>query len=265
MDEGLRYTAISTLLGLKGPEGPRIISQMIQQQHDTIQQVKLGLISLEFADQLKPEMLEPLAKSRSSLAAAIGSLAQKSTDGSDNTTGLVNLMKLGHPIVLEWGLALSDRIDPDRRLALRTAIVNQSTIVDNVRDRDYERAAVAAQKMLDEDGPAGRKTVISLLKSDNRAVVEATLAGIYRSRAENQSEMVMPFWDSLIKTTSTEAAANYAALILAREGHKEPIKWLPGMVAGGTVQGPGFRALAGWYYAKLQGQTGELLKGTLAD
>ena len=101
---------------------------------------------------------------------------------------------------------------------------------------------------------------MTLLKSDNRAVVEAVLAGIYRSTAENQSELVTPIWDGLTKTSSTETAANYAALILARDGHKEPLVWLPGMVAGGTVQGQGFRALAGWYYTKLRGQTAALIK-----
>jgi len=97
------------------------------------------------------------------------------------------------------------------------------------------------------------------------SVVEAALAGIYRSKAENQAELVMPIWDGLTRTTSTETAANYAALILARAGRKEPLTWLPGMVVGGTVQRAGFRALAGWYYAKLKGQTGELLKYGLSD
>jgi hypothetical protein len=37
------------------------------------------------------------------------------------------------------------------------------------------------------------------------------------------------------------------------------------MVMGGTAQGAGFRALAGWYYAKMKGQTGKLLDAVLAD
>jgi hypothetical protein len=119
--------------------------------------------------------------------------------------------------------------------------------------------------MLNTDADAGRKTVAGLLQSDNRAVVEAVLAGIYRSRAKDQSELVMPIWAGLTKTTSTETAANYAALILARDGRKEPLTWLPGMVVGGTVQGPGFRALASWYYAKLQGQADSLIKNAIAD
>src|SRR5690606_2105488 len=51
-DEGLRYTAVSTLLALKQPDGPRILADMIQKQKDSISQVKLGLISLEYATDL---------------------------------------------------------------------------------------------------------------------------------------------------------------------------------------------------------------------
>ncbi len=264
-DEGLRYTAVSMVLGLKGPEGPRVLSDMINRQRETIQQVKLGLISLEYADQLKPAMLDPLVKSRSALASTIGTLARKGAEGSDTTGGVINIIKDGHPIVLNWALAYADRTDGDRRLMIRTAVVNQATIVDKVRGEDFVRATDAAQKILEEDGVAGRKTMMNLLRSDNRAVVEATLAGIYRSKAENQAELVMPIWDGLIRTTSTESSANYAALILAREGHAEPKDWFPGMVAGGTVQVPGFRVLAGWYYAKLKGQSRELLRAALAD
>jgi hypothetical protein len=264
-DEGLRYTAVAVLLSFKAPEGSRILSDMIGQQKETIQQVKLGLISLEFSDQVKPASLDPLANSRSNLAKSIGTLAQKAAGGADSTAGLLALLKEGHPIVLDWALSYSDRTDTDRQIAIRTALVNQATIVDNVRDKDYERAVMSTQKLLDENGAAGRRIVEGLLKSDNRAVVEAALAGIYRSSVENQADLVMPIWEGLTRTTSTETAANYAALILARAGRKEPVSWLPGMVVGGTVQGQGFRALAGWYYAKLKGQTGELLKYALSD
>jgi hypothetical protein len=148
---------------------------------------------------------------------------------------------------------------------LRMAVIGQATIVDNQRERDYERAVLSTEKVLNDDGAAGRRAIVGFLKSDTRAVVEAVLAGIYRSKAENQAELVKPVWEGLTRTTSAETASNYAALILAREGHKEPLTWLPGMVAGGSAQGTGFRALAGWYYAKLKGQTDVLLKYVLAD
>jgi hypothetical protein len=264
-DEGLRYTAVSTLLALKQPDGPRIIADMIQKQKDSIAQVKLGLISLEFASELKPGVTAPLLQSRSQLAKSVATLAQKAAQGNDGTSDLVKLMKEGHPIVLDWALASSERGDAERKMALRTAIINQATIVDEQRGRDYERAAVAAQRILEDGGPAGRQQLASLVKGDNRAVAEAVLAGIYRSNSINQSELVLPVWETLSRSTSEETAANYAAIILAREGKMEPLAWLSGMVMGGTVQSQGFRGIAGWYYAKLQNQTDLLLKKALAD
>jgi hypothetical protein len=264
-DEGLRYTAVSALLTLQNPDGPRLLADMIQKHHETIQQVKLGLIALEGAADLKPSMVAPLAQSRSGLVKAIGQLAQQAAEGVDIAPGLVKLLQLGHPIVLDWALANSEHGAPARKLEIRQAIIEQATIVDDVRGRDYERAAVAAQRILEDNGADGRKLIATLLKNDNRAIVESVLAGTYRSGVENETELVLPVWDALSKSTTQETSANYAALILARESRMEPLAWLSGMVLGGTVQNPGFRGLAGWYYAKLLGKNGELMKKVLAE
>ncbi|MGN6370810.1 MAG: hypothetical protein ACTHN5_21355 [Phycisphaerae bacterium] len=263
-DEGLRYTAVTTLLAIKHPEGPRVLASLIQGQRDTIQQVKLGLISLEFGPQLKPSMLTPIAESRSELVSTIGSISKEGASGRDITSRLVKLIKQGHPIVLDWALAYSDRAEMERRVELLTAVIGQSTIVDEVRGRDYERAVLAAEKLVELPENKGRERVASLLTSNNRAVVEAVMAGIYRSNAKDQSALVLPVWDSLRKTKTAEMAANYAALILAREGHAEVTDWLSGMVLGATIQNPGFRVLAGWYYAKLEGKEQVLIQRVVA-
>jgi hypothetical protein len=114
-------------------------------------------------------------------------------------------------------------------------------------------------------GSGRRSRLAALVLGDNRAVAEAVLAGIYRSATANESDLVLPAWDTLSRSTSEETAANYAALILAREGKNQPLAWLSGMVMGGTVQSQGFRGIAGWYYAKLLNQTDTLLKKALAD
>ncbi len=264
-DEGLRYTAVSTLLSLNHPDGPKILGSLIQSDHEIVQQVKLGLMAMEFASHLTPAMLDPIAHSRSSLVASIGTLAQEGAAGTDNTAGLLKLIKQGHPIVLDWALAsYSDKVDKDRQLDLLAALVNQSTIVDETRGRDYERAAMAAEKMLEKCGKEGRVMIATLLKSGNRAVVEAVIAGIYRSDAADQSELILPVYSQLQTSSSLETSANYAALILAREGHKETIPWLAGMVLGSTAQNTGFRGLAGWYYAKLVGQEDAMIQHVLA-
>ncbi len=264
-DIGLRFTAVSTLLSLHAPEGARAFSQLVKTQHGLPDQVKLGLIALGHPTDLNAAMIAPLTTSDSRLAQSVAQIARKAIAG-DSTADLIALIKVGDPIILDWSLSYTDHLDEGPQLAIRTALVNEARIVDNERENDYETAALAAERMLETDGPAGRKAVAALLQSENRAVVEASLAGLYRSNVQNQSELVMPIWDGLTKTTSTETAANYAALILAREGHKEPLNWLPGMVAGGaSVQGPGFRALASWYYAKLTGHGPEFVKAVLAD
>ncbi len=259
-DEGLRYTAVTTLLSIKHPQGPKVLASYIQKQRDTIQQVKLGLISMEFDTQLKPGMLEPIAQSRSDLVSTIGKLSQEGASGRDITPGLVKLIKQGHPIILDWALAYSDRAELNRRIDLLEAVIGEATIVDDVRGRDYERAVLAAEKLVELDDNKGRPRASALLASTNRAIVESMMAGIYRSSAKDQSSLVMPVWDTLRKTKGAEMATNYAALILAREGHAEATDWLSGMVMGATIQNPGFRVLAGWYYAKLQGKQQVLIQ-----
>lgn len=260
-DEGLRYTALVALLQLKNPAAPEILTKLLQTDRDQYQQIKLGLISLEFADRLSPGALDPLVKSKTTLARQIGTLAQQASANraTDLTAGILKLIQDGQPVVMDWALMYSDRADPDRRLAIRSAIMNAATIVDDNRGKDYERAAVAAQKTV-EDSDEGRRLVASLLSSENKAVVEACLAGIYRSEVKDQSAFVLPLFDRYTKAPHAETIANYAALILAREGHTEALAWLPNMVIGSTVQNPGFRALAGWYYASLKGQSAAFIK-----
>jgi hypothetical protein len=264
-DEGLRYTALAAALSFKSTAAPGLLADMITKQTDSIQQVKLGLIAIEHGSQLKPEMVAPLLKTKSTLARSIANVAQKSASGEDVTADIVALLKEGQPIVLDWAAAYSDRTSPERRFALRAALVEHATIVDDMRGRDFERAALAAQKILAEDGDAGRKFIAATLKSENRAAVEAALAGIYRSESNNQSDLVLSVWDGLTKITSLENATNFAALVLAREGKQEALPWLSNMVKGGTAQGPGFRALAGWYYAKLKGSPASFLDKVFSD
>jgi hypothetical protein len=93
----------------------------------------------------------------------------------------------------------------------------------------YERAALAAQKILADDGEAGRK-IIAGVPSNPR--IGRRWRRLWRASSartpKNHSELVMGVWDGLTKSTSLENATNYAALILAREGKQEALTWLPG-------------------------------------
>ncbi len=269
VSEDLRMVALQTVLAFKLPAGPPILAGLIADEKDTFHQIKLGLIAIEFADQLTPAQVAPLEAAKSALPQTIGRIARRGAAHADITADLIDLLKLGHPIVLTWALDYAQRATPQRALAIRTALVKLAKVVDERRDQDFELAARAAQQILETHTPASRQTLADLLKSDNPAVVEAVMLGLVRSDNRNLTEFVLPFWTAFSQKQSTTYynAANYAALILAREGHKQPREWLAGMITGGAfpgVESIGFRAMAGWYYAKLAGEDAALLKRVIA-
>jgi hypothetical protein len=270
MDVTLRQSAVGTLLALGRGEGSRILGKMIDKEmespgSDALQEMRLGLIALEFAKQMEAGQIAPLAKSKSTVVQKIAAMARQACEGGDFGPMLLKLMKEGHPLILDWSLLYAQRSDAEHRKDICTTLVGMSTIVDDQRGRDYERAVLAAQKLIEENTPAARSLIASFLRSDNPAIVEAVLDGMVRSQVVNLSELVLPVWPTLTKSAALESAANYAAMILARENQKEALPWLEGMVQGGTVQNVGFRALAGWYYARLSGQTEVLIKRLLAQ
>ena len=256
----LRQTAIATLLSLHDPLGGDALKDLIDARKDVGDQLSFGLTAIEFADQLKPAQISGLGLSTggqalgSPLLKAVSDLARKAVAGEDITSGLMTLVKQGQPIVANWALGYASSAPAARKLAIRVAIIEQASIVDDVRGADLERAAIAAHRVVDDCGDEGRKELGRMLKDTNRAAAEAILAGMYRANATNLSPLVTPIWEDLQKSAASEIAANYAALLLAREGSKEPLKWLAGMIQGGTVQNIGFRAMAGWQYAKLKDQ-----------
>lgn len=268
VDTTVRMTAITVLLALNKGDGPQLLSEMILQKTGAIEQIKLGLIALEHAARLKPESLDTLANSKNKTVASLGHLAQQAASGKDATADFIVLLQTtGHPILLDWSLLYAERADGFRQLQLREAIVNQAAIVDRRREQDYERAAIAAEKLVsngDTPGNAdpnspGRLVIKRLLASDNPGVVEATLLGLARSDQTNLRDLVLPVWTpKFYKKSTNEAAANLAALILAREGGKEPLTYLQSMTE--TAENSGYRALAGWYYAKLTNQSEALVK-----
>ncbi len=260
-DDALRRAAVSTMLNLHAPGAPAAFGKLLEQQKQTIQQVKLGLIAIQFGPQLKAEQILPLEKSKVSLVSAIGKIARQSTEGNSSKEDLLKLMAQGHPIILDWALNYSDAVDADLCTAIRDVIIQQATILDQQRGRDYERAVVAAERMTETNTPADRAQLAKYLKADNMAVIEATLAGMAHSQSRDVADVVLPNWPTLKKKSSLEQACNYAAIVLARENHAEAKSWLADMVQGATIKNGNvsLRALAGWYYAKLTGQTEALI------
>jgi hypothetical protein len=267
----IRLAAVATLLALKQPQGPVELANLVETEAEqdspsVMEQLKLGLIAFEFADQLSAPQVKGLSKTKSDLVRSVAALARQAIAGNDATPNLVTLMKEGDPVILSWALAYADRASPDRQRAIYLTLINLATVVDDQRGRDFDNAAAAAQKIAESKAPDARQVLAALLKSNNRAVVEATLAGMLRTEdGQTFSDLVQPMWADLNRSAAMESATNDAALILGREGDKEVCAWLSGMVEGGTVQDSGFRVLAGWYYAKLNGETGTLCDQVLAS
>ncbi len=269
-DTAMRQNAVGALLALGSADGSRLLGQMIETEMakpaaDPLQQIRLGLMAFEFGRQMQPDQVAQLANSKDGVVKMISAMAQQACEGRDATATLLKLIKEGHPLILDWALLYAERCDADHARDIRLALIAMSTVVDEQRGRDYERAVLAAQKLVEDNTPASRRLLDPLLHSENPAVVEAALAGMMRADQNDLSALVMPIWKHLNESAALENAANYAALILAHEGHAEAQAWLQGMVQGGTVQNVGFRALAGWYYAKLHNQSDELLKQVLAQ
>lgn len=265
----LRRTALSTLMAMKHGSAGEVYGSLAKAQTDVIPQLELAMLAIEFPEGLKTDHMATFANSRSKLVRTLGGIAGQAVGGADFSKDLLRLMKDGDPIVLKWALVYAEHAPEALRLPLRAAVVQQATIVDDQRKADFERAAMAAQAILEADTKEGHAALAEFLKSDNHAVVEATLAGLARSEKRSLAELVMPFWErfSARPSSNLTPAANYAALLLAREGKKEPRRWLAGMVQGGnlsSLQDLSFRVLAGWYYAKLGGEGEGLVKRVAA-
>lgn len=265
----IRQAAVSALLALGKPAGGEVLSLLIAARKDVTEQIALGLVAIEFAGNLKSADVANLGLGRSGqplnsqLLKNIAEIARKAVAGGkaaepEITRDIEALIAKGQPIVLNWALGYSATAPAERKLLLRVGIIQQSSVLDDVRGADYDRAAVAAQRLIEECGEDGRKALARLLRSNSRATVEATLLGLLRSNAKDLADLVLPVYPELTRTN--ESAANFAALLLAREGRKDALPWLAGMVQGGTVEDRGLRALAAWQYVKLKDQAASVLK-----
>jgi hypothetical protein len=268
----LAKAALATLLALGDPDAPKILEGQILARREMVDQLNLGLTAIEYAGQLKASNIEKLGAGKSlPLMRAVTEAARKAVAASGPegeqavTDAIMTLAQDGQPIVLSWVLGYSASAPKARQIALREMLVKQATILDDVRGPDYDRAATAANRLIEDDGEEGRKTVAAIVAGNNRGAVEAALLGMLRSDAKGLSALIpAKVYSDLCSSAARENAANYATLLLAREGKAEALPWLGGMINGGSVQNIGFRALAAWYYAKLKGQSGAMLERVLA-
>jgi hypothetical protein len=266
----LAMTAMATLLALNDPEGPKVLEQMIAVRREISDQLTLGLTAIEFADRLTPKAVAKLGERKlSKLVIAVSDTAkmavEKKGEGKEVSDAVLALVQDGQPIVLNWALGYSATAPKDRQVTMRVALVNKSSILDDARETAYERAAIAANRLIEENGEEGRKEIAAILKGNNRGATEAALLGMMRAtNAKDLSSLIdAKNYQDWCKSSAMEYSANYATLILAREGKQEARDWLGGMLT--NVQNAGTRSVAAWYYVKLKGQEKAVLDKVVAE
>ncbi len=253
-----RLSAIRALLKMNDPAGAILFGQAVRDARGVVDRIEAGLAAIQYGHLIKAADITPLEKTRSPLLRDIAKTASIAASGKDPTPDLLHLINQGQPIFLNWVLSYCSEPTAAHKTALLAALVKLSTIVDGDRTQDFGRAVLAAQQLAQTDTPADRHLLAGFLKSPQRGIVEAVLVGMLRSRQHNFSPLILPVLPSLLNNRDRRIA-QCAAIILGREGAKQAVPLLAHVCLGSVDRSDGFRAVAGWYYAKLTGQTAALL------
>ncbi|NNM84199.1 MAG: hypothetical protein HKL96_00340 [Phycisphaerales bacterium] len=254
----VQRAAITTLLALNDKRGIRDLAAAIAHASGVINRIELAFLAIEFGKRLTAADVKPLGKANSPLLADLAKAAQEAAGGGDPHHELIALVQQGQPIFLNWLLEYAKEPGTPHRLDYLKRIIRLGIVADNQRDLDYARAVLAAEYLAKSKQPAARKLLAELLQMPRGSAVEAVLAGMVRSNERNFSPLLLPLWHAL--KHRRHRVSDYAALLLAREGHARALPQLAHAVMFELTRSRGFRAVAGWYYAKLTHSTNELLK-----
>ena len=253
-----RLSAIRALLAMNSPMGGPLLGHAIRDATGAVERIEAGLTAIQYAHLIKVADIAPLQKTHSPLLRDISKTALMATSGQNPTPSLLRLINQGQPIFLNWLISYCSEPATPHKTPLLAALVKLSTIVDGDRTQDYGRAVLAAQQLAQADSPADRQLLAGFLHSSERGIVEAVLVGMVRSRQRNFSALILPVLPSLLKNRDRRIG-QYAAIILGREGARQAVPLLARVCLRSVDRSDGFRAVAGWYYAKLTGQTAALL------
>ncbi len=255
---GTRRGAVTALLYMHAPGAGRRLEHLIAESHNTIDRIELGLLAIEYGQQVSPASIRKLLKTHSPLQRDIARAGLLAAYHKDPLPEILHLVHQGQPLFLNWVYGYCRNPANPHRLRLLTALVHYATVVDSQRDVDYLRAEAAAKRIANMDSPAARRLLAGFLQSVNHGVVEAALGGMMQSRKMNFGPLVAPIWPQLRKSHDHQIR-QYAAIVLSRAGLKMAMPELRNIVLYNDRRTDGFRAVAGWYYLKLAGQTRRLL------
>ncbi|NNM87245.1 MAG: hypothetical protein HKL95_01865 [Phycisphaerae bacterium] len=255
-----RLSAIRALLRMNEPAGAVLLGQAIGEAKGVVDRIEAGLTAIQYAHLIKAADIAALQKTRSPLLRAIAQTAVVAASGRNPTLDLLRLINQGQPIFLNWVISYCSEPATPHKTPLLAALVKLSTIVDGDRTQDYARGVLAAQQLAQTDSAADRRLLAGFLNSSERGIVESVLVGMIRSRQHNFTPLILPVLPSLLKNRDRRIG-QYAAIILGREGTRQAVPLLARVCLGSVDRSDGFRAVAGWYYAKLTHQTPALLNG----
>ncbi len=253
-----RRRAVETLLLLGDPSGPALLARRIAHARGTMDRIELGFLAMRFGRRLNPPEVAPLAATDSPLLRGIARAALAAVKGRAFLSRVLQLVRQGQPIFLNWLLNYSAQPKARHRRQLLAALVRYATIVNSQRGMDYLRAVAAATLIANADTPADRRTLEGFLKSVNPGVTEAALAGMLRSKKDDFAPLVAPLLPQLYKNRD-HRIGQFAAMVLGRQGDRAAMPELRRIVLHDNRRSAGFRAVAGWYYVKMAGAEKQLL------
>ncbi|MGC8625433.1 MAG: hypothetical protein ACP5VQ_09235 [Phycisphaerae bacterium] len=254
----LRRRAVQTLLVLGDSSAPSLLAGMIRSAKGTIDKIELGLLAIQYPHGLSAAAVRLLQQPDSPLLTGIAKTAAVAVAGKDPLSGILALIQQGQPIFLNWALAYAEPLRTTHRLTILQALIGYATDAGNGDDTDFHRAMAAATLLANANGSRERKILAADLNSPNAGIVEATLAGMIESHHANFAPLIMPYWKQLLARDHRKIR-EFAAMELAREGHKVELPILRNIVLYELRRSDGFRAAAGWYYVKITGRGPALL------
>ncbi len=254
----LRRRAVQTLLVLDDSSAPAILDGMIRSAKGTIDKIELGLLALQYPHSVSPAVVRLLQHPDSPLLTGIVNTAAAAAAGKNPLPGILALIQQGQPIFLNWALAYAEPVHTAHRLTILQALIGYATTAGNANNTDFHRAIAAATLLANTNGGPERKILSANLNSPNAGIVEATLAGMIQSRHTNFAPLILPYWKQLLARDHRKIR-EFAAMELAREGHKVELPILRNIVLYALRRSDGFRAAAGWYYIKITGRGPSLL------
>ena len=200
--------------------------------------------------------LADLAKGEGTIA-TLARFEQARVKGGDEAgTAAVEVVKLAHPVVIDYILDRA-RLDVKDKPggaefyipALVQAIESVHGDPQQVRQEHF-RAAKAATILADMAAPKADAELKRLLGGKYTAITRVVATGLLRSKNAASCDLMRPLLKSPYDELSTDAA-----LLLGRFGDKDALPLLTALASKGEKHSSLLQTMAGWYILKITGRS----------